>query len=133
MSVKVYLEKVSKGGYSVSEKITEEYREPHPWSLSWESNWAPFNRAIDVVAEIKGIGRGLFLAKIFEAIAELRKRMPNTALAVAHAKQAVEFCVQLGNDRDKCVSVVAAATGLSRSFLTGGGGTARGGGGGAPA
>lgn len=136
----VYLKKVEKGGYEAALEEIRKYERGEigivSWSIRWENSWSAYNSAIDKLKELKGTPRGVVIAKVFEAISYLRRRMPNRDLALAAATQAVVMCEKMkGMTRDKCISLIADATSLTvsdlRRALGGGGATAGGGGGGA--
>jgi uncharacterized membrane protein YgcG len=130
----VYIQKVEKNGYKKRFEIELNPPPTLPSSLRWAEKWEPFGSAMSVLANdaelSKVLGRGVMWAKVEQAISALHSRFPSFAKAIAAAKQAVELCVSLGLNKEKCVAIVANATGLSKSALTGGG---AGGGGGAAA
>jgi len=131
----VYFQKIEKNGYKKRFEIEASPPPTLPSSLRWAEKWEPFGSAMGVLASdvdlSKTLGRGLMWAKVEQAISALHGRFPSFVKAIAAAKQAVEICVSLGLSRDKCVSIVANATGLSKSSIESG--TAGGGGGGAAA
>jgi len=112
--------------YAVRLELEEQYTGPISISERWEERWAPYPKAIAALSAIKGAPRGGIVAKVEEAISELNKMLPNMDLAVAHAKQAVALCEKMpGMTRDKCEDIISAATGISKSLLSGGGGGVR--------
>ena len=126
--------------YAVRVELEEGYKGPIPLSGRWEEAWSPYLTAIKKLEGISGAPRGVIIAKVEQAKKELTKMLPNVALAIAHAAQAVMICKDMpGMTREKCISIIADATGLSKALIEealrgagggGGGGVGGGGGGG---
>jgi hypothetical protein len=109
--------------YAVRLELEEQYTGPMPISQRWEKKWSPYSQAIAALSAIKGAPRGGIIAKVEQAISEIKKPLQNMALAVAHAKQAVDLCMRMpGMTRERCEEIVSTATGISKSLLHIGGG-----------
>jgi hypothetical protein len=115
--------------YAVRLELEEHYTGPVSISQRWEKKWSPYSQAISALSAVSGAPRGGIIAKVEQAVKELKKPLPNMALAVAHAKQAVDLCARMpGMTRDKCEDIISAATGVPKDMLTGAGGGGGGGG-----
>ena len=139
--VEIYKRKVEQNPYNASIAVEEKFAKGEidtlPRSVRWEREWEPFRRTIEKLAGLLPndvVGRGVVIAKVLQAVRYTTGMFKNTAIASAHAAQAVLALVDIGMPQDRALSAVAEATGLSKGVieraLRGGGG---GGGGGAPA
>jgi len=137
-AVSVYRQKIQLGGYEKSVeaelKIYKGELPVLPRSQRWEREWGPFRQTIEKMAgqlPTDVVGRGIVIAKVMEAKKYLTGMFINTALASAYAAQAVKALMDIGVPRDRAVSIVADAVGISKSLIEkvmGGGGGGGGGG-----
>jgi len=140
MSLEVYRRKVEQNPYAVSLTTEEKFVRGEiavlPRSVRWEREWEPFRRIIEKLAGLlpdNVVGRGVAIAKVLQAVSYTTGMFKNTAIASAHAAQAVLALIDLGVPRDRALSIVADVAGLSKSLIEAalGGGGGGGGGGGA--
>ena len=144
MSLEVYRKKIEQNPYNTSLVVEERFVKGEivtlPRSVRWEREWEPFKRVVEKLAGLlpdNVVGRGLAIAKILQSVSYMTGMYKNTAIAAAHAAQAVMVLTDLGVPQDSALSIVAEATGLSKGLIEtalrggggGGGGGGRGGGG----